>query len=365
MLRFLLAVAVIYSHCYVIYYGKAVDTEPFMRFSNNQVDLGSVAVDGFFVISGFLIVRSFQFSASLIDYLQKRVLRIYPGFLVAFTLSMLLLAPLGTIDSAHPQGNFGAYFQNFREKLFVLNLLTLQTQQAPWAFQGNPLPNMANESLWTIQYEFVCYLLVPVLAALGLFKRRWLLLVLFVLAYTLLALQDFAQILLWEGYQGKVLSHPLYLPKFFTYFLAGACFYVYRTQLPRNTGLLLFSAAALVLSCVMLPAFNLVAPLAGSYLLFYLAYFPGIRFPHFTRKGDFSYGLYLYAWPLQQLVMAVGGERLSPGLLFAFSMVFTFMAAYASWHLVEKPFLRLKQYPSSLAVNSLLRLTAVFAKKQR
>ncbi|WP_207432107.1 acyltransferase family protein [Sabulibacter ruber] len=343
VLRFALAVTVIYSHCYVIYYGKTIDVEPFMVITQNQADLGSVAVNCFFAISGFLIVRSFQNTSSIPSYLKKRILRIYPGFLVAFALSMLVIAPLSTIDNSHPQGNVTAYFQEFRGKAFLLNLFTLQTQRAPWSFQDNPLPNMINESLWTIQYEFICYLIVPVLALLGLLKGKWQPLVLFGISYLFFALQEVAHWFQWENYQGRIMSHPLYLPKFITYFMAGACFFLYRNHIKRSFGLIIVSIVALIVSCIWLPYFNLVAPFAGSYVLFYLAYHPTLPFPRFARKGDFSYGLYLYAWPVQQLVLAIAGEHLNIYLLFILSGFISFIAAFVSWHVVEKPFLKLKK----------------------
>ena len=83
LLRLCFAVFVLYSHCYMLYYGTMA-AEPVSKFSNGQTELGIIAVYGFFIISGFLIARSFEYSQSLMQYLGKRALRIVPGFVVAF-----------------------------------------------------------------------------------------------------------------------------------------------------------------------------------------------------------------------------------------------------------------------------------------
>jgi peptidoglycan/LPS O-acetylase OafA/YrhL len=97
-IRFVLAASVILCHSYVMYYGTAnfLTKEPFLVWSHGQVSIGSMAVDFFFIISGFLIVKSFESSDSTINYLTKRVLRIYPGFITAFTLSILIAGFIGT-----------------------------------------------------------------------------------------------------------------------------------------------------------------------------------------------------------------------------------------------------------------------------
>jgi peptidoglycan/LPS O-acetylase OafA/YrhL len=94
LLRFLLAASVIYSHCFVLYYQKMEDVETLRLLTRNQVDFGGIAVSFFFVISGFLIVRSYAFSTSLPAYFTKRVLRIVPGFAVAFVISVFALGAL-------------------------------------------------------------------------------------------------------------------------------------------------------------------------------------------------------------------------------------------------------------------------------
>ncbi|WP_190300495.1 acyltransferase family protein [Rufibacter hautae] len=363
LLRFLLAVTVIFSHWFVIYYGKGIDTELFMIFSKNQIDLGSVAVNGFFIISGFLIVHSYKHSTSFLSYLKKRILRIYPGFFVAFILSVLILGPLGTFDIDHPSGNITLYLHSLRKKLLLLNLFSMQAPIAIRCFMTTPLPNQINESLWTIQYEFICYLAVPIFAYLGIFKKKWVAIALFLLSYVVLTLQDSARLFLWEDYSGKLISTPQYMPRFFVYFLAGTCVYLFRHKIARSNWLVALSIISLILACVWFKGFNLVAPFSLTYLLFYVAYFPHFRFTKFTKHGDFSYGIYLYAWPIQQLVMLFIGKEANLFTLFILSMAITLVAAYASWRFVEKPFLQLKDHPTRFSFMNWSKLIALGAKR--
>jgi peptidoglycan/LPS O-acetylase OafA/YrhL len=86
-----------------------------------------------------------------------------------------------------------------------------------------------------------------------------------------------------------------------------------------------------------------VLPIAGAYLLFYLTYHPGIRLSNFAKHGDFSYGVYLYGWPVQALIMYYFKDHLNPFLLFITSLPVAILFAFCSWHLVESPFLKLKK----------------------
>jgi peptidoglycan/LPS O-acetylase OafA/YrhL len=85
-----------------------------------------------------------------------------------------------------------------------------------------------------------------------------------------------------------------------------------------------------------------VLPFAGAYLLFFIAYHPRIKLSSFAKKGDLSYGMYLYAWPIQQLLAYALYKHIGPLTLFCLSVPLTYLAALMSWHYVEKIFLRFK-----------------------
>ena len=103
-IRFSLALLVLFCHCFVMYYGTEDTVEPLIIATHKQLSLGSLAVNYFFVISGFLIFQSWDKSHNFIDFLKKRILRIFPGFIVASILCLVLFAPLGTADFYMPWG---------------------------------------------------------------------------------------------------------------------------------------------------------------------------------------------------------------------------------------------------------------------
>jgi peptidoglycan/LPS O-acetylase OafA/YrhL len=343
LLRFLLATSVIVCHCFAIYLGweQFAKLEPFMKWSSGKISIGSAAVNFFFVISGFLIVRSFEYSSSYWQYLKKRILRIYPGFIVVFVLCFLVFGPVGHMK----EWTINAYTDFLRwvnMKRELANMLSLQSPVENLYFTQLPQSGL-NNSLWTIQYEFICYLTVPILAWLSLKKQKHGLLVAMIVFYVLFCLQSLGYIFPFnQDLSGKIICNPYYYPRFFTYYLCGSCVYIYRDQIPRNTWLAVTSAFIFLLA-FKLKLIDVLWPVSGTYLLFYVAYHPVFSFPNFAKYGDFSYGIYLYGWPLQQLVMLNFGRYLNPYTFFVFVFPIVVLFAVLSWKLIEQPALKLKK----------------------
>src|SRR5689334_20240027 len=165
-LRLLFASLVIVSHVTELADGNR--SRELLARLFGTISFGDLAVDGFFIISGYLIVGSYLKHSALLPYLRKRVARIYPGFLIASLVSLVIVAPLA-----------GGHLEQVRTYWApeFLRMLLLQPPVAADTFVGQPHPDI-NGATWTIAYEFRCYLLVVALGAAGILRRGWLIVLL-------------------------------------------------------------------------------------------------------------------------------------------------------------------------------------------
>jgi peptidoglycan/LPS O-acetylase OafA/YrhL len=339
VLRLVLAVMVIFSHSFPLLWGDN-SHEPLMRLTGGQITAGELAVAGFFILSGFLITKSWLQSAGLKDYLRRRVLRIYPGWLAAVAFGAFVVCPLAV---ARPS----EYWREFALTTFATAALNLQHLEPRDLFPGNPFPAL-NGSLWSIRYEFLCYLGVAALGLLGALRRRSVVLLAFLAWFTIYALQVQLGLKIPGSRLGWIYGYPPFWPRLATCFLAGALFYLYRDRIVYSGRLFAASVVGLaVLAAVPgLKGLALAVPVLGSYAFFFLGFLPIERLHGFARRGDLSYGTYLYAFPVQQLVVYNLGTSLHPLALFLIATPLTAVLAVLSWTFVEKPFLKLARRPT-------------------
>ncbi len=347
VLRLFWAVAVLFSHCFALPQGGNRH-EPLAMLTNGQTTFGSLAVDAFFVISGFLITQSWLRSKGPGDYLRKRVLRIYPGFLVAALFCALIVGPLASASMT-------AYLQGFHLRLaarFVWSVLTLSQLTLPPVFMHLPSYGEINGSLWTIRYEFWCYLFLAALGVLGLLKRRGAAAGLFLLVLLLHTAQewhypgigqgnDVFKAGLLHGREIPLLGNLDRWPRLLAFFLAGTVCFLYREQIPRSPRLAVVSV--LLLAFCFRWGLNALLPLCGTYLLLYAAGSPRHIGKALTQRADLSYGIYLYAYPVQQLLILFLGAQINPFVLFVLALPTVSAAAWLSWKLVEQPVLLRKK----------------------
>ena len=329
--RFFLAACVAFTHSFNMLYGD--NTDPLGVATGGAIGLGGEAVNGFFIISGFLITQSWLQQADLVGFLKNRVLRIYPGFIVAVLFCTFLVAPLGSADAE-------VYFSRLDYGRVGGDMLLLKFRAVPEAFADNAFPGNVNGSLWTISYEFVCYLMVAALGLWGVLKRRSWLVLFFLLALAL----SIASHLDWQAQPALEdwLKNLQSWPRFIASFVVGMLFYLYRDRIPYNRRVFLLALFGFVFCTLVLRSVALATPVFGSYCLLYLAFHPRLPLQQFARRGDFSYGVYLYAFPVQQLLALYAGQNLNGLTMFAVSMLLSLMLAWLSWNLVEKPCLMFK-----------------------
>jgi peptidoglycan/LPS O-acetylase OafA/YrhL len=320
-LRFVLAAAVLWTHSYSL--AGAVD--PIGRLSA-QLDVGRLAVDGFFVISGFLVTQSWRRSATVATFARKRALRLLPALVVALAVSALVIGPFVARCSV------ADYFAWSRPWLVFAGVLLHRFLTVPGTFSSNVFYDHVNASVWTLRYEFACYVLVAAVGALAARARLVALAAVFAIAWL-------------GGQQALPGGERHWLPHFAAYFVAGMLLYELRASVPftRWSVLLAVGGVSAGLAAGRLDA---VGPVFGSYLLLACALSSRLPVADFGRRGDFSYGLYLYAYPIQQLVLYVSGGHASPLLVLGVAFPLTLAVAVLSWRWVEEPALALKHRPA-------------------
>lgn len=318
LLRLIFAVLVILGHSPELSDGNP--SRELLTQIFHTVSFNAVGVYGFFLLSGYLIVQSWLARPKIFHFLSNRVLRIVPGFVVASLVCALIVGPL----AADPH----QYFSNFWIGGFVKNLFLLGAPKVPEVFRGTPYPAV-NGSMWTIPLEFKCYLLVLVFGVTGALNRRiiW-------LAVTLVLLANLAaqQVL-------HTSDHPII--KLSTFFFVGGCFRLYQSEISYQKAPACLLGIILIVCMFFVQSAEIALAAAGGYLLFYFALTSSEVLSKFNKMPDVSYGVYLYAWPIQKLLLW-HLPSMSPWLLFAISTVASLILGAASWYAVEKPFLAMK-----------------------
>lgn len=330
LLRLVLASLVFFYHAYVL---TADDSLKLLK--NLFQPLWELAVPGFFVISGFLIFMSYENSESLKSYGIKRARRILPAYFFV----VIFCAIAGVLVSTLP---WNEYFGQTWLKYLICNLTFLNFLQPslPGVFENNPLYSAVDGSLWTIKIEVMFYLAVPLLAIL--FNRSHRLaaiVILYVLSY--LYFEGLTALASHTG-NGMFIELAKQLPGQLSFFLSGALIYYYFDFFKQHSKVLVISAVALhIVSSAF--DFSFFMPATLAIIILYLAFFtPPINV--LTRHGDFSYGIYIYHYPIIQLLIALGLFQFSPYLAFAVAAVAVIISAVLSWHWIEKPVL-LKRKP--------------------
>jgi peptidoglycan/LPS O-acetylase OafA/YrhL len=325
VLRLILASLVIVAHAASLSDGNT--HREIFHLLGSQLTAGEFAVESFFVVSGYLILQSWSSRPRLGAFLMKRILRIFPGFIAAYLISALLVGWLGG-----GANYFSELLTPDRISESLIRLVALIYPDTPPVFVGSHEP-MVNGAMWSITYEFRCYLLIPVLAALGLYSRRLVLAIAWVV------------LVLGTGISGAAhLRHPLALGilRFVPFFLAGSCAYLYRDRIRWNRALGAVSMAASVISMSSLVASRFVLPIAGSYAILWLAFSEWSPLRHFSLANDISYGVYLYGWPAQKLLLWYF-PSLPLGVQIFLTLGASMALGWMSWTAIEKPFLSWKR----------------------
>jgi len=325
-LRLAAAFAVIVSHSFEIVGGSQGD-EPLRVLTGGDASLGRIAVMAFFLLSGFLLTRSFISEPRLGAFARKRALRIAPALAAVVAVSALVVGPIATSLSPADYFASGDTWRYFANLAFYTGHDTL-----PGVFSDAPIGGVVNGPLWTLKIEVLCYLTLAAAGAMRLLKPAFALAIVVAcfLGGALLGDRPHA------GVSYYLTQYADLAPSFFS----GVMFALLGARIALTTTAALLAAAGLLIAA----PFGMVSdffPIFGGYLVFWLGFANLDAARRAGRYGDFSYGLYLWGWPAQQIVQtAIEPAHWLANVALATPLALA--AAFVSWRLVEKPALAFK-----------------------
>lgn len=327
VVRLFAAVMVLISHSFV--QNKLVHAEPLSRFTSGVVDFATLGVTFFFAISGLLVTKSYCENENLKHFFSGRFLRIFPAYGVALVLTAYVF---GAIVTKLP---IAEYFNSKETIRYVYTQFIMRsnaTIELPGVFTNLPLAGMVNGSLWTIRVEFLLYLVTAFLGWLALLQTRAVFngFVLILLAATVTTGSI------------PILGWNLFATLYAGCFLLGSFLYVNRRHVPLSPWLALILVALTYLTAGK-PAGRWCLLIAISYGAIVVSLWAPVFF--LKLKNDYSYGTYLYAFPIQQMLIDAWGLW-NPWMHALTSIIVTSIFAWLSWHYIERPALRFRVKPS-------------------
>ena len=343
LLRLLLATMVIFDHAFPI---GGFGPNPSLGWSRGQESIGGFAVVGFFAISGYLIAKS-GMNADVLQFLWRRVLRIFPAFLLVLAVGAAIVGPIAWILGGRPLSSYLSLGPGGPVAYVVSNAdLTIRQWGIHDIFIDTPYgqavgASVFNGSLWTLSYEFGCYLVVAVLVLFGVLRRARLLVVGITVFYFVMQIVA----LVAPGTPGQVLSAfgDPFTVKLGLIFLIGSSIALYSKEIVYHDGLALLSFVA-VLATLRYGGWTVIGYPAFAYLLLWAAARAPKSLQWIGAKNDYSYGMYVYGFLVQQSTAALGWNASGYFPWVASTIVIAAGCAWISWHVVEKHALALKDW---------------------
>jgi peptidoglycan/LPS O-acetylase OafA/YrhL len=316
-IRLIAASAVIFGHSFIVVLGKSGRG----FFGDQAGSLAVCAVETFFIISGYLVTQSFERSTSWLRFVLARSLRIFPGLVACVLFSAFILGPFFTKLPLSEYFTSGTLF-GFITYNSLLDDYSFSHLPAV-AFHPYKEGNVINGSLWSLQWEFMCYCIVFIFGVVRRLNGRT---AAVLLGLTLLSLTF------------RVLDHYGW---FLSYFAAGMCLFFFRKRYRLNGYAACLAGLFALSGNYGLIPWGFVPPL-GAYFIIYVAVDAPFKIKNATRFGDLSYGIYLYGWPSEELAAYVLGGVPSWWQIFVLALPSAALLAWLSWHAVERRALRWK-----------------------
>jgi len=331
LIRIAAAYAVLITHSFALAIGTG-DAEPFQNILG--MSIGGIAVDVFFITSGFLVTASLLRRQSTIEFVWARVLRIYPALLIMLLLSVF---GLGLFFTTVPWSSYVVDPKTYKYFLKCLTLFSGVVYELPGVFENNPYKTAVNGSLWTMPHELRMYAILALIWVSLRFTPRFrsktfeITVVSGALVAGVFVILNHIGI---SNYDGTTM-------RLFFMFFCGATYFILKDRIVLSYSIFYIFLVTLLLAMLNKQIFFFAYIVTVAYILFFVAYVPSGTIRTYNKLGDYSYGIYIYAFPVQQSIAALipGISVLSMVIL---SSAITLLFAIFSWHFLEKHALNLK-----------------------
>jgi peptidoglycan/LPS O-acetylase OafA/YrhL len=336
LIRFIAASLVLYGHCYPLT-GRG-NYDYLTTASQGVFPTSHMGVCIFFIVSGYLVSQSLQNSRNIYNFIWKRVVRIFPALIVVL---LLCISVIGVICTTLSYKTYWESPETYRF-LKLIKLYPYVQNSLPGVFEKNP-EKAVNGSLWTLPYEVTMYAFLVILQLINFFKKRNLVLILFLLSFPISVYYIFNT----SSLKLIPFIHLSFVDtlEFGIFFMAGTLMFLFKDKIQFRVAyfiivtFLWFGLGFLHITSSMM--IKIISFIALPYIVLYLANLKG-RLNNFSKFGDFSYGIYIYAYPIQQMIVNFHTTNITILKLFLLSSLIVLPLSIISWYLVEERALRYK-----------------------
>ena len=336
LIRFIAASLVLYGHCYPLTGRGNYD---YLTIASQGIfPTSHMGVCIFFIVSGYLVSQSLQSSRNVYSFIWKRILRIFPALIVVLLLCVFVIGFICTTLT------FENYFESYETYRFLklIKLFPFVYNSLPGVFENNP-EKAVNGSLWTLPYEVTMYITLVMLQITNIFKKKG---IMFFLFLTLLPILTY---FIFNTNPSKLIPF-IHLSitdtfEFGIFFMTGTIMFLFKEKIHYRliyfliVTFLWFGLGLLHLTnSIMIKTISFIAL---PYMILYLANLKG-KVNNFSKLGDFSYGIYIYAYPIQQMIIHFTTTNISILKLFSLSSLIVLPISILSWYFVEERALKYK-----------------------
>ncbi|MGB0906302.1 MAG: acyltransferase family protein [Maricaulaceae bacterium] len=326
-LRLIFAYMVVVGHTFAVTAGHDPHAEPFIFFHYKPSYL---AVNLFFIASGFLVTKSMLYRGDLPEFSSARILRIFPALAVHMLFVMFIMGPLAT---NLPLWDFFTHPQFYTQPLQVLTFYETN-MVLPGAFVSMK-EQIGSAPLWTLRYEVLAYIGTAILFAFGMMRKKWVFLAQFVICAMVWIVAQYT------GIYDDILATFKSLIRFGIPYGLGAAIFAYKDRLKFNIWGV-FGTGVFAALTSETPAFEVTTNIFLAYFIFWAAYIKLPKLTSLQKINDVSYGVYIYHWCILQLTFYYMPE-IGTWATLAIVTTITLILAKLSWHFVEKPMLANKK----------------------